>query len=286
VAASPAPVRPLPDAWVVRTPKRSFVDGKERVTTAVGWLSALWILTRHEFRARYRGQALGVVWSLLNPVIMMGILSIIFTQVFPSGKKDYPIFVLIGLVVWQFVSSALGAGTTAFVAHSEIIKRTIFPRQLLPVAVMLSFGINFLIESTVLLVFLPIFPSSFTLSWTLLLVPVVLAFLLILLAALVLATSVLHVVYRDVAYLVQTALLIFYWLTPIIYPIDRVPEPYQTALKCNPLTGIINALRGCVMSGTPPSMLQWASIVIPSLVALGIGWLIFKHYERMVLDHV
>jgi len=284
--ATPVPVRHLPDAWIVRTPKRSFVEGKARAAATTGWLSALWILTRHEFRARYRGQALGVIWSLLNPVIMMGILSVIFTHVFPSGKKDYPIFVLIGLVVWQFVGSALNAGTTAFVAHADIIKRTIFPRQLLPLAVMLSFGINFLIESSVLLIFIPVFPSSFTLSWTLLLVPVILAFLVLLLAALVLATSVLHVVYRDVAYLVQTALLIFYWLTPIIYPVDRVPEPYQTVLKCNPLTGIMNGLRGCVMNGTPPSLLQWASIAVPSLVAFGLGWLIFKHYERMVLDHV
>jgi ABC-type polysaccharide/polyol phosphate export permease len=283
--ATPVPVRHLPDAWIVRTPKRSFVEGKQRASTT-GWFSALWILTRHEFRARYRGQALGVIWSLLNPVIMMGILSVIFTRVFPSGKKDYPIYVLIGLVVWQFFSSALSAGTTAFMAHAEIIKRTIFPRQLLPLAVMLSFGLNFLIESSVLVLFIPVFPSSFTLSWTLLLAPVVLAFLVLFLAALVLATSVLHVVYRDVAYLVQTALMILYWLTPLIYRLEQIDEPYRTALKCNPLTGVLSALRGCVMSGTPPSLLQWTSIIVPSVVAFGIGWLIFKHYERVVLDHV
>jgi ABC-type polysaccharide/polyol phosphate export permease len=278
--------RPLPAVWTIRTPKRTTVEGKRASDERRAWLSALWILTRHEFRARYRGQALGVVWSFLNPIVMMGILSVIFTRVFKSAQPNYPIFVLIGLVTWQFFSSALSAGTGTFLAHVEIIKRTIFPRQLLPLAVMLSFGINFIVESSVLIVFIPIFPESFRLSPALVVIPAALAFLVIFTAGIVLATSVLNVIFRDVAYLVQTALLILYWLTPNIYPIDRVPEPYQTALKCNPLTGILGALRGAIIDGSFPSLLGWASMAVPSLLTLGFGWLIFKHYERQVLDHV
>jgi len=249
-------------------------------------MHALWVLTRHEFRARYRAQALGVVWSLLNPLVMMGILSLIFTRMFRSTQPHFPIFMLIGLIAWEWVSNAASTATGAFVANAEILKRTVFPRALLPMAGMLSYGINFLIECTVLIAFIPIFPDAFTLSWTLLLIPVVLLFLVVLLSGITLMVSALNVIYRDVQYLVTTLLMIFYWLTPLIYPIDIVPEPFQTAFKCSPLTGILNALRGIIMTGTPPTLLMWASIVVPSLVTLGIGWLVFKHYEQMVLDNV
>ena len=276
---------PLPDGWVHRSPTRFWVEGVQRDSSR-RWWQALWVLTRHEFATRYRAQALGVVWSLLQPIVMMGIMSVIFTRVFPSGELNYPIFVLIGVLLWQLVGAATMAATNTFVAHSEIIKRTIFPRMLLPMAVMLSHGLNFLMASTMLFVFVPIFPSAFKLSPALLLIPVILFFLLLLLTGVSLAVSVLNVLYRDVAYLVETLLLIVYWLTPVIYHIELIPEPYQTALKCNPLTGIFNALRGCIMKGTPPTLLMWASVVIPTLVIFVSGWLIYRHYERMVLDHV
>jgi len=275
----------LPEGWIHRTPKRSYTEGPQR-RTSVSWAHALWVLTRHEFQARYRAQALGVVWSLLYPVVMMGILSLIFGRVFVSADGNYPIYVLIGTIFWQFVSRALNSATMAFVAHAEIIKRTIFPRQLLPVAVMLSFGINFVIESMVLLVFIPVFPQSYHLSWSLLLIPFVLALLILFFAGVALAMSVLNVVYRDLAYLVEIGLLILYWLTPIIYRIESVPEPYQTVLNCSPLTGILEALRHIVMQGKPPSLMAWASIIIPSVITFGIGWGVFKRWERTVLDYV
>jgi ABC-type polysaccharide/polyol phosphate export permease len=278
-------LRPLPEGWLHRSPDRVWTEGPQRGGHA-SWPFALGVLTRHEFRARYRAQALGVVWSLLNPIIMMGILSVIFTRVFKAATPNFPVFMLIGLIVWQFISSATMAATGTFVSHAEIIKRTIFPRQLLPLAVMLSYAINFAIESSVLLLFIPIFPGAFRLSWALLLIPVILFFLVLLLSGVALAVSGLNVIYRDVGYMVNTALLIFYWLTPVIYPVEVISEPYQTILKCNPLTGILNALRGCVMTGTAPTALMWASIVLPTLLMLALGWAIFRHYERLVLDHV
>jgi ABC-type polysaccharide/polyol phosphate export permease len=278
-------VRALPDGWVHRSPERFWYTGSAK-PTARQWWHALLVLTKHEFAARYRAQALGAVWSLLYPVVTMAILSLIFTRVFKSSVPNFPIFVLIGLLAWQLISASTSGATMTFVAHSEIIKRTVFPRILLPIAVMLSHGLNFLMASTVLLLFVPIFPSGFRLSPTLLLVPVILAFMVILLAGVALMVSVLNVIYRDVAYLVETGLYLVYWITPVFYPVEVIPEPYQTVLKCSPLTGILNALRGCIMTATPPTALMWASIVFPSLLMLGIGWLVFRHYERLVLDHV
>jgi homopolymeric O-antigen transport system permease protein len=284
--------RPLPDVWLHRTAARTWsgaLDGKRAPgapTRGPRWTYVLRMLTRYEFHARYRAQALGVVWSFLNPLVMMAILSLIFTHVFPSATKNFPIFVLIGLVVWQWVSAATNAATLAFVSNADVVKRTVFARQLLPLSMVLSYGINFLMEASLLLVFIPIFSSSFKLSPALLLVPVLLGWLLVLLSGVALMVSVLNVIYRDLAYLVQTGLYILYWLTPVIYPLDVVPEPYQTVLKCNPIGAILTALRGAIMLGDVPSPLGWTSIVLPSLVVFGLGWVVFRHYERMVLDYV
>src|SRR5258706_9199843 len=169
----PPASRPLPDVWLHRTARRTWsgtFDGQRSSgapTRGPHWLYVLRVLTRYEFHARYRAQALGVVWSFLNPLVMMAILSLIFTHVFRSATKNFPIFVLIGLVVWQWVSAATNAATVAFVSNADVVKRTVFARQPLPLSMVLSYGINFLMESSLLLIFIPIFASSFKLSFAL-----------------------------------------------------------------------------------------------------------------------
>ena len=298
--------RRLPDVWTHRTAKRVYQGPLEGAPQPAALqplpsadedqspvaqhrqspLHVLWVLTRTEFRARYRAQALGIVWSILNPLVMMAIISLIFTQVFRSAEKHFPIFLLIGLLVWQWFTTAITTGTGVFVANADIIKRTIFARALLPVSIVLSFGINFCLESLVLLAFIPVFPGAFCLSWALVLVPVFLVMAFLVMASIALATSVLNVIYRDVSYLVNTALLLLYWMTPLVYPLSVIPYPYRMILQANPIAGILTALRGAIMHGEAPSALAWAGMVLPTGLAMLIGWRIFRHYEHMVLDYV
>lgn len=308
-AAGPRRIRKLPALWTHRTAHRVYkgpleaaaltpaallpeprLSELETATTDAAPkqhpLHVLWVLTRTEFRARYRAQALGIIWSLLNPLVMMAIISVIFTQVFRSKEQHFPIFLLIGLLVWEWFTSAVNTATASFVANADIIKRTIFARALLPISIVLSFGINFCLASLVLVAFIPIFPGAFCLSWALLLVPVYLALAFVMMASIALATSVLNVIYRDVSYLVNTALLILYWLTPLVYPLDVIPEPYRMLLQANPIAGILNALRRAIMHGETPSALGWAGMVLPTALLLLIGWRIYRHYEHMVLDYV
>jgi ABC-type polysaccharide/polyol phosphate export permease len=286
---SPPQARPLPDVWMRRTADdQRAVTGDGRPAKAIGTHSfeVLRVLTRCDFRARYRAQALGVLWSLLNPIVMMGILSLIFTRVFHSNTPHFPIFVLIGLVTWQWISASVTAATQVFVAQADLVKRTVFPRMLLPTSAVLSYGLNFCIESSVLLLFIPKFPDAFRLTPALLVVPVLIGLLLVVLVGLSLMTSVLNVIYRDVAYLVNTGLLLLYWLTPVIYPMELIPQPYRRVLALNPLAGVLVALRNAVMRGEMPSALDWAMIVGPTALILALGWAIYRHYERMVLDYV
>lgn len=290
-------MRALPDVWVHRGPRGlSYgpLDAESRPAAdapplrRVPWTHVLVVLTRNEFRARYRSQALGILWSLLNPLVQMTILSVIFSHVpaFKSAIPSYPVYLLIGVVVWQWFSTGITSATDSFITHADIVKRTVFSRQLLPMAAVLSYGINFAMESLLVVALALVFPHSLELSPALLLVPVILAILAALLVGVVMATSVLNVIYRDVAFMVSTALALLYWLTPIIYPVSFVPAPYNTLYQLNPMAAILVALRGCVMTGTAPSALTWAGMLGPTALVVGLGWLLFRHYERMVLDYV
>jgi ABC-type polysaccharide/polyol phosphate export permease len=287
-------MRALPEVWVHRHPngvKLGSLDGG-RASSSDGagtpsWLHVLSVLARSDFRARYRAQALGVIWSLLNPLVMMSILSIIFTRFFPNNEqKHFPVFMLIGLVLWQWVGTSLNAGTAILVSNSEVIKRTVFPRQLLPISAVLSYGINFCVESSIVVASVFIWPHAFRLSSALLVVPIALVALGALLVGLTLATSVLNVIYRDVAFLVQTALQLLYWLTPLVYSLKAVPEKYQPLIMCNPIGAVLVAVRGALMDGQWPTRMLWTGMLAPTALVLLVGWAIFRHYERMALDYV
>lgn len=288
----------LPEVWTHRRPRGvtyGSLDGSVRTRAPGGThpLHVLLVLTRNEFRARYRAQALGILWSLLNPLVQMTILSVIFSHVesFKQRIPNYPVYLLIGVVVWQWFSTGIDRATQSFITHTDIVKRTVFPRQLLPLATALSYGVNFAMESLLVLAFALVWPHAFRLTPALLLIPVIVAVLMILVCGIALATSVLHVIYRDVAFIVSTGLTLLYWLAPIIYPVAfvddaNIPHVYKTLYHLNPIASILVALRGCILDGTAPSAWTWLGMVVPSLAVLGIGIALFKHYERMVLDYV
>ncbi len=294
-------MRALPDVWVHRRPAGPswgpLDDTSPSAKSAAaprttGW-HVLSVLLRNEFRARYRSQALGILWSLLNPLVQTAILSIIFSHVsaFKSAIPNYPVYLLIGVVVWQWFATAINVATQSFIANADIVKRTVFAREIVPLSTALSYGINFAMEALLVVALAVIWPHAFKLSPALLLVPVILAVLAALIIGVVLATSVLNVIYRDVAFLVSTARTLLYWLVPIIYPVSfvddaAVPQLYRTLYHLNPVASILVALRGCIMNGALPSALTWAGMLGPTALMLTVGWLTFRHYERMVLDYV
>lgn len=288
----PAEPRSLPTLWTVRTPSGARVsrrEGDRFVPASTPWLveqlSLLRLFVANDFRARYRAQALGVVWSLLQPLVMMGILSRVFKNAF-ADEPFYPMKVLVGLLVWQWMSASLNAATITFVVNADMVKRTVFPRALLPIAAVFSYGINAAVESLVLVALIPFFPGALHVSWALLAIPGLLACLILAIAGASLAASVLNVIYRDVAYLVSTGLLILYWLTPIIIPPNRLPDRMQGVLAWNPIGGVITGLRNILIHETWPSAIEWLRLGVPTLIIAVVGVLLFRAFEHDMLDHV
>jgi ABC-type polysaccharide/polyol phosphate export permease len=247
-------------------------------------LPILLALARNEFHARYRAQALGVLWSVFSPLVQMGLISAVVGRLL--HVPNLPVFMLIGIVVWQWVTSGLNSATRSFVDQGELVRRTAFPRALLPVAVLLGYAVNLGLDLLVLTALSAVWPGAFRLSPALLCVPLLLALLLAALSGAALAAAALNVLYRDVAYAVTTALSLLYWATPIVYPLEVIPEPYRALVRLNPLAGIVTALRGAIMHGAFPAASEWLAMAAASALALGLGFLVYRRCEPALLDHV
>ena len=277
---SDRPLDPLPDGWSSRTRAGARMVGQHE-----RWLATLIVLVRHEFRARYRTQALGAIWSILQPLVMMGLLGAVLARGLGTGK-NYPIHLLVGLIFWSFVSTSLDAAVGSLVAKATIIKHTMLPRRLLPLSVLLSYLVNLGIETCVLGALLVVFPDAMQLSPALLVVPLVLVALVGLVAGAALIGAALNVMYRDVGYIVRTSLTILFWLTPVVYALDRIGEPMRSIVALNPLTAMLQAIRGAAMDGAMPTAAAWALIFGSSIVVFSLGWLVFARLERAMLDRV
>ncbi len=203
-------------------------------------------LVLKDFKVRYRNMSLGVFWSLLNPLIMMGVLTLVFTRFFPSGIAGFPVFVLCGLIPFNFFSLAWSAGTNSLVENSGLIKRV---RQWL---------------------------------W----LPLVWGFEILFVLGLVLACSALDVYLRDMRYVVESANTILFWLVPIFYRSEIVPAKYIDVYLYNPVAALVLALRRILMEATPPgSTLMW-KLSLGSLATLALGWTMFRMLQRRFYDHL
>lgn len=270
--------------WIQRTPQ-GYESSRGVLYRWSSRLRLLFFLSAHEFRLRYRAQALGAFWSILHPFVMMVVLTVVLSRKLGTGR-DYPVHLLIGLILWAFVTSSTQAAVGSLVAKSEIVRRAMVPRELLPLAAMLSYSVNLALESIVLIVVVPFFPDAFRLSPTLVLVPFVLALLVALLAGVACLAAALNVVYRDVAYVVTTFLLILFWLTPVVYSPGDVAEPYRSVLSFNPIAAAMQAIRDIVMRGEGPSMKTWSILVGSAAISIVMGRFSFRRLERLVLDCV
>lgn len=248
---------------------------------------ALLNLVLKDFRVRYRNMSLGILWSVLNPLVMLGVLVFIFTYVFPNQQvKNFPVFILIGLIFFNFFSLCVSSATNCLVENSTLVKKTIFPRIMLPLSVVLSQIIHLVIQLGLLALFIGLarVPVTVHFLW----LPVVLAILLVFATGLSLALSLLNVHYRDMLYVVQSGLTLLFWFTPVFYSLTTVhqslPRQLYGAYILNPIAGCIDGARKAILDARAPDAvaLLFASAVAGLTLVAGV-WL-YTRYQRNLAD--
>ncbi|MFO0566313.1 MAG: ABC transporter permease [Polyangiaceae bacterium] len=294
------PARALADSWVHRS-ARGIEYGVEQPSgkpesalaalfgaLATTWRlrKTLWVLVLKEFKSRYRAQALGLAWSFAYPLIMMATVSLAFTHILKIRIPNFVVFYLIAAIFWQWFSNGTLAATGSFVENASLVKRTSFPRYLLPVAAVLANGINFLLEWVLVFGFYFVFPTAYRFNVTILaLVP--LSFLeLMILVGVGLSTSALNVRYRDVYYIVTSVLTFGFWLSPLLYSTEMAPPTLRALLRLNPLAGVMEGARDVVMAGRWPRLENLLPAVATATVVFLIGCAVFRRQNLQLSDYV
>ncbi|MBA3509985.1 MAG: ABC transporter permease [Thermoleophilaceae bacterium] len=242
-------------------------------------------MVRRELRQKYKGSALGVLWYLVNPLVLMAAYALVFSVLLKvADQPQYPLFLLVGLIVWVFFSQALLSAAPSLVQNAPLVRKVSFPREAIPASVATVQLATFLVMLAVVAPLALILRG--TLDPALLLLPVIVALLFCLVLGLSLAVSVLHAHFRDVEPVLATALLPWFFLTPIFLPVDSMPGIAEHAwvgdvLRWgNPVAPFIEATRDILYSGVAPSGAALAYVSVAGIGALGLGVLLFRRLER------
>lgn len=222
-------------------------------------------LTLREIKARYKQSFLGFFWIVLNPFFQMVIMSFVFSKILKMGSLGvpYPLFIYAGLLPWLFMVNSLSSAMSVFISDSSLIKKIYFPREILVLSTMLAktfdFGLSFLIFLLMMIFFKVVFTPFIFFFFLIFLIE----FLFVYSLALILAAFNLY--YRDVQYLFNLMITLWFYVTPVIYAVEFFPEKYRIIFQLNPMAVFINAYRQVLLGGDFP---KWSSLGVGLALAL------------------
>lgn len=237
---------------------------------------------KKEIRGKYKGSWLGVVWTFLNPLLMLLVYSIVFPYILRVKVENYTIFMMVALVPWTFFTTAVQTGTGSVVANGNILKKVYFPREIIPISVVTSALINFLITCIIMVVFILVSGVGFSVHC--LLFPLIVLIQYIITLAIVFVLSAITVYVRDVDHFVSIIIMLAFYVTPIVYKADMLPQKFQWALKVNPMAQLIEAYRAVLYEHCMPDMTMLGIWGLVGVAMLIVGYLIFKKLEKQFVE--
>ncbi len=239
---------------------------------------------KKEIRGKYKGSFLGVLWSFLNPLLMVAVYAIVFPYIMRIQPPNYLVYLIIGVIPWNFFTTTMNQGMISIRMNAGLIKKVYFPREILPISVVLSGLVNFFISCIIIIIFCVF--GGIGISWHLILVPIIALLQFFITLGLVFALSAINIYIKDTEYIIQFFINMFFYATPILYQISLFPNKYRPLLYLNPFTHIINAYRDAFMNHSVPSITSWSFMFIIALVTTSIGYFIFKKLEKNFAEEI
>lgn len=264
---------------------------------AVGMLRSVWSYrgfisgsVKREFQSRYRNSLLGAAWTVLNPLAMIVVYTVIFSQVMKAklpgvdNSFAYSIYLCAGVLTWGLFADIVSRAQNVFIEHANLIKKISFPRICLPIIVVLNAGINFAIIFTLFIAFL-LFSGSFPGISFIAIFPV-LAIQIGFAIGLGIIVGVLNVFFRDVGQFFAVLLQFWFWFTPVVYPSTILPENVRGYLDFNPMATLVMAYQNILVHGKWP---EWSTLVVPAVLSITlcvIGMRLFRRRVGEIVDEL
>jgi lipopolysaccharide transport system permease protein len=252
-------------------------------------------LVIRDLKVRYKNSVLGILWSLLNPLLMTLVFTVVFTLMLPrNSQPNYPVFFLCGFLPWSFFASTVSGATGSIVSNANLIKKVYFPREILPLAHVLANLVHFLLALVVLFGMMLVFRVQFTPA--LLMLPLIVLSQAMFTAGMAFILSTANVFYRDTQHILQIVIQAWFFLTPVFYPITILPQSQQImgltvdiqlwARRLNPMASIIASYRDVLYRGVFTGWDFFLRTLVTCAIVLLVGYLVFCRFSRVFGEEV
>lgn len=233
---------------------------------------------KKEIRGRYKNSFLGVIWSFLNPLLQIMVYAIVFPLILRNTQENYVIFLCCGLIPWTFFSTGINRSAFTIIENGNIVKKVFFPREILPISVITSEAVNFMISTIIILAFV-IF-GGLGISKYVLFYPLVLIVQYFLVLGISFIISSITVYLRDIQHFIGVLLQLLFYAAPVVYAPSSIPENFKWILNLNPMTYIINAYRDIFYNQVKPDFIGLGTILVISILVCVIGQFIFNKLQK------
>jgi ABC-type polysaccharide/polyol phosphate export permease len=251
-------------ATAVATANAAGIDEPTRWQRAFHWIDLTWVLAKKNFRQRYLRSKLGVLWALIQPLVQAAVLSFVFLKIFKVHRvPHYPLYVLSGIMSWGFFQQATVGGTTAVVDNAALVRKVAVPKVIFPISVVGGVLIVFSMQVVILLVG-GLVIGTVGVHLPLLLLAVALETMLA--TGIAILCCAIHVSIRDVRFLVESVLIMAFYLTPVLYDPSKLSPKFASILQYNPMFGVLSLTRAALLSRP----INWTAVGISAAIAVGV----------------
>ena len=237
-----------------------------------------------DVRGKYKNSVLGILWSFLNPLLQIAVYALVFPLIMRNSIPNYTVFICCGLIPWTFCTSAINRTSFTMVENGNIIKKVFFPREILPLSVVTSEAINFIISTLIILAF--VIAYGMGISKFIIFYPLVLLVQYILLIGISFIVSSVTVYFRDLQHFIGIALQLLFYATPIVYSPGQIPESFQWIIQYNPMTYIINGYRNIFYYKQAPDFVALGGVFAISIVLCILGYFIFHKLQKRFAEEM
>lgn len=241
-------------------------------------------LVSREIKRKYARSFLGIIWSVLNPLMYMAVMSMIFTTMFQRSIENYPIYFLTGMTIWQLFSGATNSAMNALVDNRMLLIKLKLPKQVFVLSRIYTAFINF--AYTCIAYVMMLFVFQVKLSFCMLLFPVAIFFLLLFSMGIGYLLSIIYVFFADIKYLYSVILTLWMYMSAIFYPVDSLTPFMKTVIETNPIYVYIAFVRECVMYQSFPGLHMWIRMIVWGVGSFLIGYYVFKYNENKVMQKI